>query len=238
MLKRMLLCCVLFSFASFLVAGDVAAFIDEGFSNDGKIYVFGQYGSVDKTWQGYAEIYTVDIAENDYVDGAVFTTPASSKTQGKNGHTLYTDLRDKHASYLDDLQLKSVGIDNVLYIKSSTNVKSGTRARPAGARAPTDGKDSYAVSITPWYSGSTPSSQSSFFIAVEKYNENGDLIGKQIVGNPDIKRRGVIDYGIEKILKSPDGKSFIFVIEKTIATANGNSIRYMVETLEIDNFGK
>ncbi len=238
MLKRILLGCAVFGLAFSLFAGDVAVFVDEGFSSDGTIYVFGQYGSVDKTWQGYAQIYTVDIAENDYVDGGVFSTPASSATQGKNGHTLYTDLRKKNTRYLDDLQLKTIDINNTLYIRNTSKSPTETISitdfeATSGASAP-----SYTISLTPWFSGNTPSSQSSFFITVEKRDENGNSLGKQVIGNPDIKRKGVIAYNIEKILKSPDGNSFIFIIEKTHATENGNSIRYMVETLEVSNFSK
>ncbi len=234
MLKRILTCCSLLLVASFLVAGDAAAYVDEGFSENGNIYVFGQYGSVDKTWQGYAEIYTVDIAENDYVDGGVFTTPAGSNTAGKNGHTLYTALRNKNTAYLDSLGLRTVDITNVLYLKNDSRTSSDSISITDFE----DSKQTYSVSLTPWYSGNTPSSKSSFFITVEKFDDAGNLVGKQVIGNPDIKRRGVVGYSIEKIMRSPNNESFIFIVEKTIATANGNSIRYMVETLEIDNFEK
>ena len=49
-----------------LFAGDVATFVDCGFSADGKYYVFGQYGKTDKEFQGWADIYQVDIEKNDY----------------------------------------------------------------------------------------------------------------------------------------------------------------------------
>ena len=61
-------------------AGDVASFVDKGFSEDGKYYVFGQYGKTDKKYQGYAEIYQVDIAANDYVENGVFTTKPTAPT--------------------------------------------------------------------------------------------------------------------------------------------------------------
>ena len=62
----------------FLSAGDVASFVDKGFTEDGKYYVFGQYGKTDKKFQGWAEIYQVDIAKNDYVDEGIFKTKPSS----------------------------------------------------------------------------------------------------------------------------------------------------------------
>ena len=38
-------------------------------------------------------------------------------------------------------------------------------------------------------------------------------------------------YAIERIYTSPDGKGFVFVVEKTVEDAAGTSIRYMVETV-------
>ncbi len=236
MVKRVFLCFLLCTISTLLIAGDVASFVDEGFSRDGSTYVFGQYGSIDKSWQGYAEIYAVDIGENDYVDGGVFTTPASSQTANKNGHTLYADLRKKHSAYLDKLNLESVDIESVLYIRGGSSSPTETITIKDFEDTSVEGSQTYSVSLTPWFSGNTPSSQSSFFITVEKKNDSGTVLGKQVIGNPDIKRKGVVGYAIEKIIKSPDGKSFIFIVEKTIATASGNSIRYMVETLEVSEF--
>ncbi len=57
-MKKSVICgLVLLLGFSALSAGDVASFVDKGFSEDGKYYVFGQYGKTDKKYQGYAEIY-------------------------------------------------------------------------------------------------------------------------------------------------------------------------------------
>ena len=56
----------------FAFAGDVAAFEDIGFSADGKTYLFAEYGITDKDFQGYAEIYAVDIEKNDFLKNGVF----------------------------------------------------------------------------------------------------------------------------------------------------------------------
>ena len=53
-------------------AGDAAVFDDIGFSEDGLTYLFGQYGKTDGTFQAWAEVYTVDVAKNDYVPGEVY----------------------------------------------------------------------------------------------------------------------------------------------------------------------
>ena len=68
-MKKSFVCSLFLIFGlTALSAGDVATFVDKGFSEDGKYYVFGQYGVTDKKFQGWAELYQVDIAANDYTD--------------------------------------------------------------------------------------------------------------------------------------------------------------------------
>ena len=53
-MKKSVVCCLFLALGlSVLSAGDVATFVDKGFSEDGKYYVFGQYGKTDKKFQGW-----------------------------------------------------------------------------------------------------------------------------------------------------------------------------------------
>ena len=106
-------------------AGDVATFVDKGFTEDGKYYIFGQYGKTDKKFQGYAEIYQVDIAANDYVDSGVFKTKPSAVTAGKNGRDVYDALEAKSFYYFKDMKCETANPDHVLYILDDVN-KTGT----------------------------------------------------------------------------------------------------------------
>ena len=67
-MKRKIFTVLIFSLLHALYAGDSAVFVDEGFSQDGKVYVFGQYGVTDKNFQGWAELYAVDTEKNDYIE--------------------------------------------------------------------------------------------------------------------------------------------------------------------------
>ena len=96
-----------------LYAGDVATFVDKGFSEDGKYYVFGQYGVTDKKFQGWAELYQVDIAANDYTDNGVFKTKPSAVTADKNGRDVYEALEGKSFYYFKDLKCEPANIDHV-----------------------------------------------------------------------------------------------------------------------------
>ena len=94
---------LMFALLSFSVfAGDVAAFEDIGFSADGKYYVFGQYGKTDKKFQGWADIYQVDIEKNDYVSKGVFKIKPSAVTSDKSGLEVYESLEAKNFYYLKD----------------------------------------------------------------------------------------------------------------------------------------
>ncbi len=56
-MKKSIVCSLIMAvLVSALSAGDVATFVDKGFSEDGKYYVFGQYGKTDKKFQGCAEL--------------------------------------------------------------------------------------------------------------------------------------------------------------------------------------
>ena len=119
-MKKILFCAFLIlSVFHGLFAGDSAVFVDEGFSSDGKVYVFGQYGTTDKSFQGWAELYAVDIEKNDYIDGEFYRIKPSSVTKNKKGKDLYGDLVGK--SYFDykKYNLKHATADKVLYIRES-----------------------------------------------------------------------------------------------------------------------
>ena len=104
-MKKLLICAMTVLFCcSALSAGDVATFVDKGFSEDGKYYVFGQYGRTDKKYQGWAEIYQVDIAKNDWVDGGVFKIKPTAVTADKAGVEVYEALEGKNYYYLRDLK--------------------------------------------------------------------------------------------------------------------------------------
>ena len=78
----------LLSASIFLVpsyAGDSAAFEDLGFSQDGRTYVFAQYGKTDKKFQAWAEIYTVDVEKNEFVKNEVYKLEPSKKTSEISG---------------------------------------------------------------------------------------------------------------------------------------------------------
>ena len=220
---------------SALFAGDVATFVDKGFSADGKYYVFGQYGKTDKKFQGWAEIYQVDIAKNDYVDSGVFKTKATAATASKNGKDLYEALESKNAGYLNSLNCKKANPDHVLYILDDVH-KSGTDEIifKDFRSAPVDNQISYRITLVPSISGKGKNAKSSFYIKLEKFDADGYVLSTQKIGSPDIVRHGVTNYKIERIFCDDSEQNLIFVIEKHFEDDAGLSVRYMVEAAKIN----
>jgi len=215
---------------SALSAGDVATFVDMGFSEDGKYYVFGQYGKTDKKFQGWAEIYQVDIAANDYTDNGVFKTKPSAVTADKKGREVFEALEGKSYYYFKDLKCETANMDHVLYILDDVN-KSGTDeiVFKDFRSADLENADVYNIKLYPTVKGSGKNTRSSFYIMLEKKNAAGEVITSRKIGSPDINRKGVTNYKIERIFCDKSEKNLIFVIEKMMEDDTGTSIRYMIE---------
>lgn len=232
MKKHLLILFTIFATVSLSFAGDAAAFVDLGLSEDGKTYVFAEYGKTDKTFQGYAEIYCVDIEKNDWIDGEVFRINPSEATAKKTGREVYEELLKKASWVLKKYNLKKSEADNLLFtreIPSST----GEIIFKDFEGSSTERSIFYHIKLIKNVEGTGENCKSSFFIAVEKQDENGNVISHNIVGNPDIKRKGVTGYTINRIFSDKSGRNFVFVVEKQVENKTGTCIRYMVETIRL-----
>ena len=168
-MKRILTTLGILAVAAGLFAGDAAAFVDFGFSADGKTYIFGQYGKTDKDFKGYAEIYTVDIKKNDFVVNGVFKT--TDKT-GKSGSEVFSQLKNKHKSFLDKYKLCPVEADSLLYVRDEPTKSGSSEIRFKDFESSTPAEDVYfTVKLVPMYEGRGTSTQSSFYIVTEKQEE-------------------------------------------------------------------
>ena len=233
-MKKSLLCTFVFAFAMLsLNAGDVASLVDKGFSSDGKYYVFGQYGKTDKKFQGWAELYQVDIAANDYTDNGVFKTKPSAVTAGKNGRDVFEALEGKSFYYFKDLKCETANMDHVLYILDDVN-KTGTDeiVFKDFRSADLENADVYSIKLYPTVNGKGKTARSSFYIMLEKRDANGEVILSRKIGSPNITRKGVTNYKIERIFCDKSEKNLIFVIEKMMEDDTGTSIRYMIEAAQ------
>ena len=89
----------------------------------------------------------------------------------------------------------------------------------------------YTFKLVPYVEGKGASMTSSFYITVEKKDGNGKLLNKIVAGSPDVKRRGISGYNIEKIVCDKTATKFVIIVEKISEEENAApSVRYMVET--------
>jgi len=232
-MKKLIIAGFLFASGFFSVyAGDAAVFVDTGFSSDGNVYVFGQYGKTDKTFQGWAEIYTVDIGKNEFVPDEVFITKPSAVTAGKSGREVFDTLAGKSFFTTKRYNCEKAGPDQVLYICGDDN-KAGTDEIVFKDFSGAAGNPAvYHIQLVPTFEGSGVNAKSSFYIMLEKQDENGNLQSRQKIGSPSVIRKGVTGYRIERIYCDKSGSGLVFIIEKTMEDSTGILIRYMVETVK------
>ncbi|ULQ60855.1 DUF2259 domain-containing protein [Brucepastera parasyntrophica] len=211
-------------FTAFVHAGDVATFMDLGFSADGKTYTFGQYGITDTRFQAYADIFCVDVSTNKFIPGGTFSTNPDSKTSGQEGRIVFASLQKNTADFMKKLVVDGSNAGRPLYVETeeSMNLKEiSFRDFETG--------NVYKITMNVLTSGRGASVQSSFYLSVQITDSSGKVTTRT-VGLPGYKRPGVSNYGIRRIVTDNTGKSVVFIIEKEMYEEKGSSIRYMVET--------
>ncbi len=222
MAKRVILTGALLLLAALSVsAGDVAQFVNLGFSADSKYFMFGQYGVSEKTLAPYAETSVVDVAKNAFAPRGVrkvaYTRAAEPGTSGLGA--LLTVLGDALP------QTRQYGIDHMLSGRMLYILVDGIPPNEVLEFRDFQAGRSYAVRLI--RSGST-----SFHISAT-VTEKGGSVREITAGDPAIQRPGVKGYQVKQILLAPDGSSLVFVIQKDEQDTSGSNIRYMVETVRI-----
>jgi len=223
-----ILAVALFIGISCLWAGDTATFVDLGFSPDGKIYMFGQYGLQSGTLRPWADLFIVDVPMNNFVSGGKFSyvhdVPVVS---GQNGSGALYRLIAQNASMAERYGINYCFQGQPLFV--AVNGEAGSdpvefRDFESGAK--------YRASLVSYVEGSEANLKSSFFIKLERTERNGS---KKVynVGNPQIKRPLIASYRIRKVMIAPHDGSMIFLIEMKKRESSGFNIRYMVEALRL-----
>ena len=215
-------------------AGDVAVFEDLGFSEDGRTYIFGQYGKTDKKFQAWAEIYTVDVAKNDFVKNEVYKTEPSSQTVKLSGKKAFEELYSKTEWKRAKYNAAPSTANELLYVREIED-KNPT-AEIVFKDFEGSSKDEqvfYHVQLVPSFEGSGKNVKSKFYIKLSKQDENGNILDSRIVGTPDFKRKGITAYQINRIFTDKSGKSLVFIVEKTLEDDTGTSVRYMIEAIRL-----
>jgi predicted secreted protein len=217
----------------FLHAGDVATFVDLGFSADGKVYMFAQYGVQSGTLRPWAELFAVDVARNEFVTGGrqryIHDSAVASGQDGTGALYLLISgntfpIRNYGINFLTHGRLLYVSPDDGVSLSPGAAIE--FRDFASGT--------SYRATLVSQTTGSGSNLKSSFYIDFERSLRNGSR-KSYVVGSPQVQRSLAAEYRICKIIFDPRQESVVFVIEQKIQNEAGSGcdIRYMVETLPL-----
>lgn len=227
--RRIVLVLILILSAACLYAGDVAEYVNLGFSEDSEYFMFGQYGIEYGSSNPYAEIYTVKVTENKFAENGVFKKVYNKSIQpGQNGSgALFNLLSEKHEG-VKNFDVDHLNKGRIVYILING-------AEPKEKLEFRDFKNNgrYKVELIQNRYGTDEKPSASFHIdltATDKTN----TVSTYTVGLPGYQRDDVIKYRIKQVMFAPDEKSLVFVVEKEMLDGTGPSIRYMVETVDLN----
>lgn len=212
----------LFSFSVY--AGDVANFVNLGFSPDGKKFAFGQHGIKDGTYEAYAEIYLLDIENNNFLPNGIFKTSPTKNTYGADSKSTFLALLNRAQPYLTRQNISQSFQGRPLYSQTDENKNDKTLLF-----RDFETNDEYTVIM---YMEKKGNMEASFFITADIIKPNGAKIKKQI-GRPEYSRKGVKAYSIKKVLIDNTNSAIVFIIEKKEHDKTGDSIRYMAEVMPL-----
>ncbi|MDA8426292.1 MAG: DUF2259 domain-containing protein [Treponema sp.] len=210
-------------------AGDVATFVNLGFSPDSAYFMFGQYGVQQSTLAPYAETYLVDNVRNDFVPRGVarrvFVHARIEAGQDASGafYALFSDEVPLARRYHIDHLLPG----SLLYVLLDGQDPPATlsfRDFKTGA--------TYDVALNQQTLETPGSVSSSFGISLTVTSKDG-TVRRATCGSPELRRPGVKSYAIRRIVQAPDGRTLVFIVEKRLASNDDGGIRYMVETVKL-----
>jgi predicted secreted protein len=211
------------------LTADTAIFEDLGFSVDGDIYIFAQYGVLANR-RPWADLYVVDMRRNDFVSGGRLSYVQDNPildSSARNGLSALQRLISQHAALMERYRAGSFRRGKPLHI--SLDSQHGSAGETIEFRDFERGR-SYSAVLIPTIEGSGANLKSSFYIDLEQINPDGSK-KRYKVGSPEIKRSRIASYRIQQVQIDFLGKGLIFVIEMKKSSDSGFDIRYMVEAI-------
>ena len=211
-----------------LWAGDIASFVDLGFSPDGKTYMFAQYGVQSGSLRPWADLFVVDVSLNNFVPGGrvsyVHDKPVVS---GQDGSGALYRVLSRNTSFAERYRVDHCLQGQPLYISLDNGAPAATvdfRDFDSGA--------SYKANLVSNVEGSGASLVSSFYINLERTARDGTK-KSYTIGTPQLKRPAITSYRIKKVMIAPSDGSMIMVIEMKRQSGGDTDIRYMVEAVKL-----
>ncbi|MFP3960667.1 MAG: DUF2259 domain-containing protein, partial [Spirochaetaceae bacterium] len=227
--RALALAALLLAVSSYLYAGDVARFVNLGFSQDAETFMFGQYGIDSESSKPFAELYAVDVAENVFADGGVKRkTFDVDLSPGMNGRGALLTLLGNSVSLVERYDIDHLNPGRIVYLLvDGEEPKSHIEFRDFNTG------NRYEVDLVQSSRGEGDSASAAFHLELEVDRAVGGR-EEHTVGRPDYYRDGVSRYRISHIYLGPDESSLVIVVQKETVRESGTVIRYMVETVALD----
>lgn len=209
-----------------LFAGDVATFVNLGFSEDSRTFMFAQYGIEDETTVPYAELYVVDVPENRFVpNGTLSASYDVPLSPGQDGSGALYNLLPTAGSLIERYDLNHLRQGRLVYL-----LVNGQEPKSEISFRDFRSGNRYEVQLVQEERGEGETVRAAFHILLTVIRESGDR-QEYTVGLPDYFRDGVNRYQIRQILHAPNERGIVFVVEKITDTDSGREVRFMVETV-------
>ena len=221
---------ILFLGLSGLWAGDTATFVDLGFSPDGKIYMFGQFGVQSGTLKPWADLFIVDVERNNFVSGGRRSFVNDRQVvSGQDGSGALFHLVAQNAALAARYNIDYCFQGQPLFIALDTKPTD-----PPGTIEFRDFEKDifYRATLVSQVEGSGSSLRSSFYIDLERTKNDGSRRTYK-VGTPQFQRPMVSAYHIRKVMIAPHDGSMIFVIKMIMPEGRNFNVRYMVEAVRL-----
>ena len=220
------LCILLVALAGW--AGDVALFVNLGFSTDGKYFMFGQHGILEKTSYPYAELYIVDVAANAFASQGVKKVSYTRGVEpGSSGLGALLNALGDAAAQKRQYRVDHLVTGRLLYLLVDGVPPLETlefRDFQAGTR--------YAVTLVQTSSTRDGQPAAAYSLKVSVTGKDGTAKA-YTVGDASFARAGVKAYRVKQVILGPDEASLVFVIQKDEADGQGVNVRFMVETVRL-----
>ncbi|NIZ18533.1 DUF2259 domain-containing protein [Entomospira culicis] len=216
-------------------AGDVATFVNMGFSDDARFFLFGQYGYDESKRQVYAQAIFVDIEKNDYTkDGFHQRTLASNPQSGDIMDGAFLELIEQLATIRKKYKINYALKGRIIYASSVMRESARTaQSKSSESLQFRDFEANRTFNVTLNQNVANP--QKSTFAITFTITHANNTKHSYTVGHPDIQRH-VSHYEIDRIIVSPNGKSLIFIVAMRMPNAQGTpNVRYMVEAIQIES---
>jgi predicted secreted protein len=209
--------------AAAVFAGDVAKFVNLGFSSDGKYFMFGQFGVAQATSAAWADTFIVDVRANAFVSkGTQKFAGTQPVDPGSSGLGALLNALAVGLPRTRELRIDHLVTGRLLYV-----LLDGAQAPDSLEFRDFQTGRSYKVALA--QAPSADGGGASYSIAVTVTDKDGK--GRAFTaGDASYTRPGVKAYHIKQIVLAPDGNSLVFVVQKEEKDTQGSNIRYMVET--------